>query len=122
MPSARLMQHFMSVPCDAIVLVGEPVLADSVVGPGPRVTRIEIARVMDAVRLGGALTTQRLGHGVLSAAPVILEGAGSGIALAEAPAPLPSRHTLHKARVRLDAFATLRHRSLWQRESRRVFR
>ena len=60
------------------MLAGEPVLADSVVGHGSRAPRIEMARVMDAVRLGAALTSQRLGDGVLSVARVILEGAGSG--------------------------------------------
>ena len=118
------MHHFMNVACGGIVLADEPVRDDSAVGHGSRLPRIDLPRVMHAVTLGAALTSQRLGDGVLSAARVILENAGLG---SDTPAPdsrpsLPSRQTLQRARVRLDVAAMLCHRSLWQRECRRVFR
>ena len=91
-------------------------------GHGSRVPRIEMTRAMDAVRLGAALTSHRLGDGVLSAARVILENVDPATDVAESRASLPSRQTLQRARVRLDEAAMLCHRSLWQRESRRVFR
>jgi hypothetical protein len=81
-----------------------------------------MTRVMDAVRLGAALRSQRLGDGVLSAARVILENEDPATDVAESRASLPSKQTLQRARVRLDVAAMLCHRSLWQRESRRAFR
>ena len=103
----------MNVAREGIVVADEPVRDDSAVGHGSQLPRIDLPRVMHAVRLGAALRSQRLGDGVLSAARVILENAGLA---SDTPAPdsrpaLPSKQTLQRARVRLDVAAMLCHRS-----------
>ena len=122
MPSERLLHFFATLPCDDSAATFRPLLADSVVGHGSRVQPIPIERVMDGMRLGSCLTSQRLAPTALSVAAVILRRDALDAQSFERDAELPSRATLTRGRVRLDVAAMLCRRWHWAREARQVFR
>ena len=124
MPSARLLFFFANTPCEGASASDGHLVPDTALDHGSRVARIPIQHVMDGLRLGSVLRSQRLGQAALGAASAIV----SRSAQLAAPVPvctvtLPSRVTLQqRARVRLDVGAMLCHKWLWARERRSCFR
>ena len=126
MLSARLLRFFPMRPRDGSTFSDTDLAPDSARGHGTRVTRVPIQRVMDGVRFGSVLTSQRHGGVALRAASAILSVEAPGAAVVERVALvtrlLPSRQTLQRARVCLDVGAMLYRRWLRARETRPVYR
>ena len=118
MPSARLVFFFANTSCeDTSVSDGD--LPDTALDHGSRLALIPIQRVMDGLRLGSVLRSQRLGEVALGAASAIVPRSAAPAAPALVRTmTLPSRATLQRARVRLEVGARLCHRWLWTRERR----
>ena len=89
---------------------------------GTRVPPLLAARVVEGLRLGSALRSQRLANAAMAAAQGLLCDPFSGTPSVSRTGLLPSRQTLQRGRLRLDVAAMLCRRWLWSRERRPVFR
>jgi hypothetical protein len=121
MPSQRLLRLFASLPCDDIA---RPDCAASEVS---RVLgrmgseSMPVNALMAAVRLGASLKSQRSMQPVVTLATSLVPGAAP-VLTRDGINRLPSRTTLHRARVRLDVAAMLFHRWQFAQDKRQLFR
>ena len=106
LPSARLLKFFGTLPCVDIAPPDGYGGVASDVQQGSRVPPFPPARVVEALRFGSALRSQRLADAALSAVQGLLYQPWTSTPGASRTATLPSRQMLQRARLRFDVAAT----------------
>ena len=113
----------MSTPCGYGSASHKHLVADIRGHHGSRVARTPIVHVMNGLRLGSVLRSQRLGEAAVGALNAIVSHSGDpGAAVPAGTVNLPSRVTLQRARVRAHVADMLWHRWTGARERRCCFR